>query len=318
MLRIKRPTDRKYRKYLPILIINGKYYHSRNQSRRSFFPPASHSSSQNPQFYMRERGIFNCFKSPNRHSRIIREHFASSKRCFIFRYTYRLQALLSTKYVPGGDDESEARQRFNITPTSRVQEWERSGACNGREEEARKRVFRATERGTSTAILGGGGARIWQLGSPLFALLGHGPFHEHVSSCIPHLVAFYPREIFAINIRFARIYRFVARNFRGWLAVTRGFSVTPSYLCRELHSLGAACSTTSPPAVRYTVFPVSNDRDARPNGFLFLDESRVLSLLKYISRKFTRRTFSRAITRTIAFEIESVKLHNFPGCLVAG
>lgn len=229
---------------------------------------------------------------------------------------YRLQALLSTKYVPGGGGESEARQRFNITPTSRVQEWERSGACNGREEEARKRVFRATERGTSTAILGGGGARIWQLGSPLFALLGHGPFHEHVSSCIPHLVAFYPREILAIS--FGCIYRFVARNFRGWLAVTRGFSVTPSYLCRELHSLGAACSTTSPPAVRYTVFPVSNDRKVRPNSFLFLDESRVLSLLEYLSRKFTWPTFFRAIARTIALEIDSVKFHDFPGCLVAG
>lgn len=100
--------------------------------------------------------------------------------------------------------------------------------------------------------------------------------------------------------------------------MTRGFSVTPSYLCRELHSLGAACSTTSPPAVRYTVSPVSNDREARPNSFLFLDESRVLSLFEYFSRKFTWPTFFRAIARTIALEIDSVKFHDFPGCLVAG
>lgn len=45
--------------------------------------------------------------------------------------------------------------------------------------------------------------------------------------------------------------------------MTRGFLVTAYYLCRGLHSPGTACSTTSPPAVRYTVFPVSKEEKVR-------------------------------------------------------
>lgn len=106
---------------------------------------------------------------------------------------YRFQVSVSASYVPGGGGESEARERFNITPTSQAREWERAGACNGGEEEARKRVFRATEREAFVAVLGGGGARIWQLGSPLFALLEHGPFLEQVLSVASLLVALYSR-----------------------------------------------------------------------------------------------------------------------------
>lgn len=60
-------------------------------------------------------------------------------------------------------------------------------------------MFRATERETFAAVLGGGGARIWQLGSPLFALLGHGPFLEQVSCLSCLRIAAYCRAIFTIN-----------------------------------------------------------------------------------------------------------------------
>lgn len=60
-------------------------------------------------------------------------------------------------------------------------------------------MFRATERETFAAVLGGGGARIWQLGSPLFALLGHGPFLEQVSCLSCLCIAAYCRAIFTIN-----------------------------------------------------------------------------------------------------------------------
>lgn len=58
--------------------------------------------------------------------------------------------------------------------------------------------------------------------------------------------------------------------------MTRGFSVTAYYLCRGLHSPGTACSTTSPPAVRYTVFPVSKEGKVRQSFGPSTDPSCVL------------------------------------------
>ena len=85
-------------------------------------------------------------------------------------------------------------------------------------------------------------------------------------------------------------YCYVARNCPGWLAVTRGFSVTASYLCRGLHTPRTACSTISPPAVRYTVFPVSKTtQKGASNQFPFFFLFFLHSPANHVC--FTRRTF---------------------------
>lgn len=75
----------------------------------------------------------------------------------------------------------------------------------------------------------------------------------YISSCSRPIHEKYSQYLLVVTY----CYALLARNCRGWLAVTRGFSITASYLCRGLHTPRTACSTISLPAVRYTVFPVS-------------------------------------------------------------
>lgn len=113
--------------------------------------------------------------------------------------------------------------------------------------------------------------------------------------CDPQIFALYSRylpryipEKFAVSLGATSP---VARNFRGWLAVTRGFLVAASCLCRGLLSPGTACSITSPPAVLYTVFPVSSDRNVQP-PFSSLDRPRVFCIAR-IAISLQPRGFQR-------------------------
>ena len=81
----------------------------------------------------------------------------------------------------------------------------------------------------------------------------------YISSCSRRIHEKYSQYLSVVTY----CYVLLARNCQGWLAVTRGFSITASYLCRGLHTPRTACSTISPPAVRYTVFPVSRTTQER-------------------------------------------------------